>query len=220
MHKLIRTLCLVACLLSTSVLSYGQTSAELPHHLLGVQMGAAFYTGDMLGVANAPSDLRNGFSWAANYTYLFGQNKRVRFGLGGLYQGSRYAHEESLARDQITTHFLAPQLSVCFSSAPFLWGVSAGVGYQLYANHGSIYDRPRRLSMNKVAGNIRLEGTWLFSQRWGLSARLNYIHAFSDSYTVRYHGESWEVRPGYNLDDAVWYDISQLSLSLGLHYQL
>lgn len=216
-HRACRIPLLAACSLLLPLVARAQTSGQ-EKHLFSAYTGAACYTGHLLGTAGPASGLRNGITWGVGYTYLIGAAK-VKGGIGVLYAGNRYSNDFLHGSDRIATHYFAPQYSIHYFTPAFRWEFSMGCGYQLYADHSTVYQRPRKVTMNKLAGNFGLRGEYRLFRQWGFSAGISYILAFSDSYSVRYHGEEWEVIPGYrsNKENRVK-DISQLSVSAGIHY--
>ncbi len=48
-------------------------------------------------------------------------------------------------------------------------------------------------SMNKLAYNLSAGGEYRLSPLVGISAKLNWIVTSSESYSVRYHGQKWQV---------------------------
>lgn len=189
-------------------------------HIFAAHTGVGLYTGNMLGIAGNTSGLRTGVTWAGSYTYLAGHTP-VRGGFGVLYQGNRYSNKQPNSDDQITTHYLAPQLSIHSGGAKWHGAFTIGCGYQWYTNHSSVYGNPRKVTMNKVAGNIGASCEYRLARHWGISAQANYILAKSSSYSVNYHDRIWEVRPGYNFNgEKRVRDISQLSFSAGIQYHL
>ena len=205
---------LTAMLLYASVL-YAQ-SDHRKRSILSVHTGLARYTGKLTGVAGHSSDLRNGIGWAGSYTYLVGNDPSVKVGFGMLYQGARYTGDTPHSTDRIQTHYVAPQFSMHWLKQSFGLYVTAGTGYQFYKDHSTVYDKPRKVSMNKWAANFGMGGEYRPFAHWGISARINYILAYSGEYSVRYHDREWLVWPHYPLKGSN--DISQLSFSAGINY--
>lgn len=133
-----------------------------------------------------------------------------------LYQGSRYTGEMKNSSDEIMTHYFAPQISIRFLKQSFSWYMATGCGYQLYKDNSIVYEKPRKVSMNKFASNFALGGEYRPFTHWGISAKINYIMAFAKDYCVSYHGKEWMVEPNYPFKGAN--DISQLSFSAGINY--
>ena len=79
-----------------------------------------------------------------------------------------------------------------------------------------VYDKPRKVSMNKWAANFGVGGEYHLFTHWGISARISYILAYSGEYSVRYHHKEWMVQPHYPMNGSD--DISQLSFSAGINY--
>lgn len=184
--------------------------------VLSLQAGPTFFTGSLVGVAGHTSDLRNGTGWAGSYTYLVGKKPFFKVGFGVLYQGSRYTGETPHSTDKIQTHYFAPQFSMHWMKRLFSLHFTFGTGYQLYADNSTVYAKPRKVSMNKWAANVGIGGEYRPFTHWGIGAKVNYILAASGQYSVRYHDQEWEVMPHYPLGGSD--DISQLSISAGIHY--
>lgn len=76
--------------------------------------------------------------------------------------------------------------------------------------------KPRNVSMNKLAYNLSAGSEYLFSQHIGISAKVNWIVTSSDSYSVKYHGQKWQVEsPELNGGGGCF---SQLSLLFGMNF--
>lgn len=205
----------ILLMLSTAV--QAQTPAR-GEHVLNLQTGATFYTGHLLGAAAPSSHLRSGFTWAGSYTYVIGTRATLRPGIGLMYQGNRYTADVTNASDKIRTNYLAPQFSLHLINETMCWHLTLGYGYQWYRDAGTVYGKPRKVTMNKIAGNIGLGGEYRLPRHWGIRAGINYIIACSDSYSVRYREETWEVRPHYRKSENSLDDISQMSVFAGLSY--
>lgn len=137
-------------------------------------------------------------------------------GFGVLYQGSRYTNDMPNSSDKIQTHYFAPQFSLHWLKQQFSLYFTTGTGYQLYQDNSTVYDKPRKVSMNKWAANFGIGGEYRAFTHWGVSARINYILAYSGEYSVRYHDKEWIVQPHYPMKGAD--DISQLGFSVGINY--
>lgn len=205
---------LAAMLLYSSVL-YAQSGTN-KHSILSLQTGPTLYTGKLIGIAGHPSSLRNGIGWSGSYTYLVGSKPVIRAGFGILYQGSRYTGNTPNTTDKIQTHYFAPQFSLHWQKQPFDLYFTTGTGYQLYKDNSMVYDKPRKVSMNKWAANFGVGGEYCPFTHWGISAKINYILAYSGEYSVRYHHKEWMVQPHYPMNGSD--DISQLSFSAGINY--
>ena len=118
--------------------------------------------------------------------------------------------------DKIQTHYFAPQFSLHWLKQQFDWYFTTGTGYQLYKDDSMVYDKPRKVSMNKWAANFGVGGEYHLFTHWGISARISYILAYSGEYSVRYHHKEWMVQPHYPMNGSD--DISQLSFSAGINY--
>jgi len=78
-----------------------------------------------------------------------------------------------------------------------------------------VYGKPRDVSMNKLAYNLSAGGEYRLSPLVGISAKLNWIVTSSESYSVRYHGQKWQVEsPELSGGGGCF---SQLSLLFGMN---
>ena len=153
----------------------------------------------MIGITNNSdayrNDLRNGIAWDANYyflgdKYIFGSFKLAP---GLVYQGGRYKNTHDESSDKILMHYIAPQLALFMVKQKYNLSLSTGVGYQHYKDKSFVYGKPRDVSMNKLAYNLSAGGEYRLSPLVGISAKLNWIVTSSESYSVRYHGQKWQV---------------------------
>nr|WP_289833515.1 hypothetical protein [Parabacteroides goldsteinii] len=113
-------------------------------------------------------------------------------------------------------NYIAPQIALFYVKQKFNLSLSTGLGYQLYKDKSLVYDKPRNVSMNKLAYNLSAGGEYLFSQHIGISAKVNWIVTSSDSYSVKYHGQKWQVEsPELNGGGGCF---SQLSLLFGMNF--
>ena len=211
---------LLLTLLSGFCLSLQAQDTPDTRSIFSLHAGPSWQVGELMGItlrdAGYRQDLRQGVTWEADYWYT-GQRpagKGVKAGPGFIYQGSLYKAAHAEGSDKIAMHYLAPQMGVFFFQRHCLFQLSAGVGYQLYANRSTVYGKPRDVSMNKLAFNLSGGGEYFLSRHWGLSARLNWILSSSEAYSVDYHGEHWQVNDpqtggGY---------FGQLSLLFGVNY--
>ncbi len=207
-------------LLLSGVASLSAQEKTFPTSTFSLYVGSSWYTGKMLGITQQAdaykNDLRKGVAWEAEYWYTGKRTseKAVKVGPGLLYQGSLYKATHEEGSDKIGMHYLALQLGVFFFHKHGMWQVSAGPGYQFYADKSTVYGKPRDVSMNKLAFNLSGGGEYFLSRHWGLSARLNWILSSSEAYSVDYHSEHWQVNDpetgkGY---------FGQLSLLFGVNY--
>ena len=143
---------IVATLLCPTSL-YAQSGTD-KRSVLSFQTGPTLYTGKLIGIAGYSSNLRNGIGWSGSYTYLVGNKPAIRAGFGILYQGSRYTGNTTNTTDKIQTHYFAPQFSLHWLKQQFDWYFTTGTGYQLYKDDSMVYDKPRKVSMNKWAANF------------------------------------------------------------------
>lgn len=180
-------------------------------------VGPSGYTGRFLGITNQAdtyrSDLRKGVAW--DFGYL-GQvaGRQWKLGVGALYQGNAYTHTHDTGGDKLRIHYLAPQLALSLVQPRYLLQLAGGIGYQWYHDRSTVYDRPRKVSMGKLAGNLALTGEYFLTGHWGASARLNWLASSSGSYLVEYHNETWQV---WNPKSGTGY-FGQLSLLFGINY--
>lgn len=208
--------CWAAVLLLAAPLS-AQSEYENRRSTLSVHVGPSWYVGRQMGIVHRAdayrSDLRKGISWDAGYIeQIFG--RKLQFGLGVLYQGSSYKNTYEAGSDKILMHYLAPQVSLTLMRKQYQIQFSGGVGYQFYRDKSRVYDKPRDVSMNKLAGNLALAGEYYLARHWGISGRLNWLVSSSERYSVEYHGRKWEV---VNPSTGSGY-FGQLSLTFGLNY--
>ena len=154
---------IVATLLCPTSL-YAQSGTD-KRSVLSFQTGPTLYTGKLIGIAGYSSNLRNGIGWSGSYTYLVGNKPAIRAGFGILYQGSRYTGNTTNTTDKIQTHYFAPQFSLHWLKQQFDWYFTTGTGYQLYKDDSMVYDKPRKVSMNKWAANFGVGGEYHASTR-------------------------------------------------------
>ncbi len=163
---------------------------------LSVHVGPSWYLGQQMGITDRSdayrSDLRKGIAWDVSYIgQIVGQE--LKFGLGYLYQGSSYENTHETGADKIRMHYVAPQLSLSMVKEQYQIQLTGGIGYQFYKDKSEVYGKPRNVSMNKFAGNLALSGEYFLASHWGVSARLNWLASSSETYSVKYHGERWNV---------------------------
>lgn len=156
---------IVATLLCPTSL-YAQSGTD-KRSVLSFQTGPTLYTGKLIGIAGYSSNLRNGIGWSGSYTYLVGNKPAIRAGFGMLYQGSRYTGNTTNTTDKIQTHYFAPQFSLHWLKQQFDWYFTTGTGYQLYKDDSMVYDKPRKVSMNKWAANFGVGGEYHLFTHWG-----------------------------------------------------
>ena len=75
--------------------------------------------------------------------------------------------------------------------------LAGGIGYQFYKDKSKVYGKPRNVSMDKLAGNLALSGEYFLTSHWGASARLNWLASSTETYSVKYHDEKWNVKSCY-----------------------
>ncbi len=213
--------CILLGLITLATSAFSQnTSKEVS--IFSIHAGPSRYMGKLIGITNYSDhykdDLRDGFEWNMSYYYLGDQYifNSWRLAPGVIYQGGRFQNTEENNSDKIWMHYFAPQLGLFMVKQKYSLSLSAGLGYQFYKDRSTVYNKPRDVSMNKVAYNLSAGGEYLFSPQWGISARLSWIISNSDSYSVKYHGQRWQVElPNSNEGSG---DYSRLSLLIGLNY--
>lgn len=187
-----------------------------------IHAGPSWYLGKMIGITNYSEayrkDLRDGVAWDASY-YFLGDKfifNSCKLSPGLFYQGGQYKNSHEEGADKILMHYIAPQIALFMVKPKYNLSVSTGLGYQLYKDKSVVYDKPRNVSMNKLGYNLSASGEYLLSSHVGVSAKLNWIVTSSKSYSVSYHGRTWQVETPELSDGGGCF--SQLSLSLGLNY--
>ena len=164
-----------------STLSLFAQEASVGKSLFSVHAGPSWYLGKMIGITNNSdayrNDLRNGVSWGVNYYYLGDKYIFDSFKLspGLIYQGGQYKNSHDEGSDKILMNYIAPQIALFYVKQKFNLSLSTGLGYQLYKDKSLVYDKPRNVSMNKLAYNLSAGGEYLFSQHIGISAKVNWI---------------------------------------------
>ena len=218
MNRRLHTLLLT--LLTGFCLSLQAQDTPDTRSIFSLHAGPSWQVGELMGIilrdANYRQDLRQGVTWEADYWYT-GQRpagKGVKVGPGFIYQGSLYKAAHTEGSDKIAMHYLAPQIGVFFFQRHCLFQLSAGVGYQLYANHSTVYGKPREVSMNKLACNLSAGGEYLLTPRWGISARLDWVVSSSESYRVEYHQKYYNVKHPQSGEGY----FGRLSLLFGVNY--
>ena len=105
-------------------------------------------------------------------------------------------------------HYFAPQFALFMVKPKYNLSLSTGVGYQHYKDKSFVYGKPRDVSMNKLAYNLSAGGEYRLSP-------LDWIVTSSESYSVRYHGQKWQVEsPELSGGGGCF---SQLSLLFGMN---
>lgn len=213
------TLCLTGILLFLSISSSAQGKPS-GSSSLSAHIGPAWYTGRLMGVTGSSGDycnnLRKGVGWDLNYWYM-GQTsseEKAVIRAGFLYQGSLFQEKQANGSDKIHLNYLAPQVGVFFLRPGYQIQLSAGAGYQFYTDKSVVYDKPRKVSMDKLACNFALAAEYFLTKQWGVSARCNWVLSHSERYSVDYHGEHWKVE---HPDTGEGF-FGQLSLTFGLNY--
>ena len=94
-------------------------------------------------------------------------------------------------------------------------GARAGSKGRMTRTEPKWHGKPRNVSMNKLAYNLSAGGEYRLSPLVGISAKLNWIVTSSESYSVRYHGQKWQVEsPELSGGGGCF---SQLSLLFGMN---
>ena len=206
-----------AVLISSSLYAQSENSKK---SMLSVHVGPTWQMGTQMGLSNLEDtygkDLRKGIAWDASYWYVGKgpRDKGIRLAPGFLYQGSIYKGSYDTGADNIHMHYIAPQFGVFFIEKYFQIQAATGIGYQLYKNKSTVYDKPREVEINRMAGNFSLSGEYFLSRQIGVSAQLNWVISSASSYQTKYHDQTWEVihpKSGYG-------DFSQLSVLFGLNF--
>lgn len=204
------------------VVSLSAQEASIGKSMFSVHAGPSWYLGKMIGITNNSdayrSDLRNGVAWDVNYYFLGDKyiSNSFKFAPGLIYQGSRYKDTHEGGSDKILMHYVAPQIALFMVKQKYNLSLSTGLGYQHYKDKSFVYGNPRDVSMNKLAYNLSAGGEYLFSRHVGVSAKLNWIVTSSDSYSVRYHGQKWQVESPELSEGGGCF--SQLSLLVGMNF--
>lgn len=192
--------------------------------VLSVHAGPSWYLGKMIGITNHSdayrNALRNGIAWDADYYFLGDAHPFDSFKLapGLVYQGGRYANTHDESSDNIQMHYIAPQLALFMMKRNYHLSLSAGAGYQHYKDKSVVYGKPRKVSMNKLACNLSAGGEYLLAPCMGVSARLNWVVTSSDSYSVRYHGQKWQVNAPELSDGGRCFSHLSLLFGMNLHF--
>lgn len=208
-------------LLLQSMLLMAQ-EASIGKSMFSLHVGPTWYMGKMIGITNNSDsyrgDLRDGMAWDVNYYYLGDKYIFNSFKLapGLIYQGSRYKNSHEDGSDKILMHYVAPQIALFMVKQKYNLSLSTGLGYQHYKDKSYVYDKPRDVSMNKLAYNLSAGGEYLLSSHIGVSAKLNWIVTSSESYSVRYHGQKWQVESPEMSGGGGCF--SQLTLLFGMNF--
>lgn len=204
------------------VVSLSAQEASIGKSMFSVHAGPSWYLGKMIGITNNSdayrSDLRDGVAWDVNYYFLGDKyiSNSFKFAPGLIYQGSRYKGTHEGGSDKILMHYVAPQIALFMVKQKYNLSLSTGLGYQHYKDKSFVYGNPRDVSMNKLAYNLSAGGEYLFSRHVGVSAKLNWIVTSSESYSVRYHGQKWQVESPELSEGGGCF--SQLSLLVGMNF--
>ncbi|WP_321335371.1 transporter [uncultured Bacteroides sp.] len=211
---------LLGLMLQTVSLFAQTTSTE--KSMFSIHAGPSRYMGKFIGITDYSDDyrdgLRDGFQWDVNYYYLGDRYifNSCKLAPGLIYQGGRFENSRDDSSDKIKMNYFAPQLGLFMVKQKYNLSLSMGIGYQFYKNKSAVYNKPRNVSMNKAAYNLSAAGEYLLSPKWGVSAKLDWIMSSSDSYSVKYHGQTWQVELPDSSEGGG--DYSRLSLVVGLNY--
>lgn len=205
--------CLIIVLLPCSFLT-----AENPvtnKHSIAFHLGYANMLGGTAGLTNSSHsyerDLCSGISWDAQY-YL---RPLKMLGFGALYSG--YSAKGSLEHgsDHVYTHYIAPQFAwYCLNNERMNIRLNIGTGYLRYKNNSTVYEKERRVSGGRIAGNIGANAEYMLTSHWGISADLQYVFTNLRKANSKYHGETILVR--FPSEERL--KVSRLNISLGLGY--
>lgn len=204
------------------IMSLSAQEMSMGNSMFSVHAGPSWYLGKMIGITNNSesyrSDLRNEVVWDVNYYYLGDKYifNSFKFAPGLIYQGGQYKNSHDGGSDKILMHYVAPQIALYMIKQKYNLSVSTGLGYQHYKDKSFVYDKPRDVSMNKLAYNLSAGGEYLLSSHVGVSAKLNWIVTSSDSYSVKYHGQKWQVDSPVLSGGGGCF--SQLSLLFGINF--
>lgn len=216
--RILLLFCLFGALLfSSSLRAQNEPSGK---SVFTLYAGPSWYSGQFMGLTNDASnycdDLRKGIAWGLGYWYQgkSPSEEGLKIGPGFIYQGSSYRKTHENGADKIWMHYLAPQLGIFYLQKHYQLQFSTGVGYQFYSDKSTVYDKPRNVSMNKMACNFSLGGEYYLGRQWGVSARLNWLVSGTERYSVRYNGKTWNVEHPQSGEGY----FGQLSLLFGLNY--
>ena len=209
---------IIAFIFYSSPSLYAQTNRD-NSHILSVHAGPSWYLDNPIGLTDYDSQyldgLKKGVSWNAEYTYLF-LHTIFTPGIGILYQGSRHSNSLPNSSDKLISHYIAPQFSLYYRPQKFNINFVMGLGGIFYKDKSTVYGKPRDAKLSRCAFNFGLGGEYLFAKHWGASARLDFIGAFTKTYTVKYHDKEWEIVP--NFPFSFGDSLTLLSLSAGINY--
>ena len=201
------------CILLISGYLHAEEPAKM--HSVSLHIGYANMLGGTAGLTNSAHsyerDLCSGISWDAQY-YL---HPKGMFGFGLFY--SRYSAKGSLehSSDHIYTHYIAPQFALyCLSNERVNVRLNIGTGYLRYKNNSMVYEKDRRVSGQRMAGNIGVNAEYMLTSHWGVSADLQYVFTNLRKVESNYHGETITVR--FPSEDRL--KVSRLNISLGIGY--
>ena len=107
-----------------------------------------------------------GVAWDVSYLAQVA-GRKLKFGVGVLYQGSSYKNTHDTGADKILMHYMAPQISLTMVKKHYQLQLAGGIGYQFYKDKSKVYGKPRDVSMDKLAGNLALSGEYFLTSHWG-----------------------------------------------------
>ncbi len=192
--------------------------AEKPtfkRHELTASSGYANMLAGTAGLTNTSASyekkLRSGISWDAQYYY----NPIKEIGVGFLYSGFTSKASHTTGSDHLFTHYIAPQFAAYLVNKE-RWHIRlhTGIGYIRYLNDSRVYGKERKVTGGRIAGNLGLQGEYLFTSHWGISVTTQYILSSIKRVHIDYHNETIIVKfPSTNR-----LSVSRLNLSAGINY--
>ena len=121
---------LVGGVLTTSL--YAQSAGD-KRSSFSVHAGPSWYLGQLMGITDRSdayrSDLRKGVAWDVSYLAQVA-GRKLKFGVGVLYQGSSYKNTHDTGADKILMHYMAPQVSLTMVKKHYQLQLAGGIGYQ------------------------------------------------------------------------------------------
>lgn len=219
MKTILITVCLWILILPLFAQEISTSSSLITFHV-----GPSWYLGKQIGITNYSDtyrdDLRSGIAWEASYHYLLKANSSstYKFSPGLTYQGSQYKNSNEESSDKILMHYIAPQIGLFIIKKRFNFTLSTGLGWQAYTDKSTVFNKPRKVLMNKLAYNLSASGEFLICSHFGVSAKINWIASDSESYSVKYHGKKWDVNMPEKSGGGGFF--SQLSALIGFRFHL
>ncbi len=188
---------------------------SLKRHEISARMGYAHTVGRIHGLTNASksykNDMRSGISWDADY-YFYPIEELC---IGAFYSGFTSEESHTGGSDHIYTHYFAPQMGLnCLNNALWRIRMNLGMGYIRYLNNSIVYEKDRKVTGGRLAGNIGLKGEYLFTPHWGLSLSMICIYSNLKEVDIDYHNETVKVK--YRIGNRS--SVSRLDISAGIHF--